>query len=211
LCIQCTFWLHRFTLSSPIHNVTTVTSLASWSETSTRHPAKPATSPRAPASEAGIADCTRCVSCGLATNSTLKADKRGAPFAWATGRPVSAADVRGEGIATFFERLGYCTGLATVPPWIWPTLLRGEAHSHPFRAGSNAPIGAHGDRRRIPIDEGRPSLQRSHNGIVGLTPISFQLARMNRMIHCPEADAKIYSTAKNSRPSWNSFRSTKRT
>jgi hypothetical protein len=89
----------------------------------------------------------------LATNSMLKADKRGTPFAWARGRPVFAAEVRGKGNAIFFERLGCCTGLTTVPPWIWPTLERREAHPHPFRAGLNAPIGAHGDRGRFPIDE----------------------------------------------------------
>src|SRR5713101_8164566 len=36
---------------------------------------------------------------------------------------------------------------------IWPTLGRREAHPHPFRAGQDAPTGAHGDRGRFPTDK----------------------------------------------------------
>jgi len=35
----------------------------------------------------------------------------------------------------------------------WPNLGRREAHPGPFRAGQDAPTGAHGDRGRFPTDK----------------------------------------------------------
>jgi RNA polymerase sigma-70 factor (ECF subfamily) len=56
----------------------------------------------------------------------------------------------------------------------WPTLGRREAHPRPFRAGQNAPTGAHGDRGRFPTDKDSRAYGGSYAQVVRLPLVPFQ-------------------------------------
>src|SRR5229473_5367952 len=111
---------------------------------------------------------------------------------------------------TLFVISGYRAGLAKVPPMYWPTLGRREAHPRAFRAGQDAPTGAHGDRGRFPTDKDSRanwgSLRTSSafaSDSVTNDCVSTLPGRKHKC-HCPQKEAKLYSCTNGSRLAWSS-------
>src|SRR6267154_3869630 len=76
----------------------------------------------------------------------------------------------------------------------WPTLARGEAHSRPFRAGRNAPTGAHGDRGGFPTNKDSPSITGgSYNRVVRLPPIPFHRSVNETQVSLPTEGCGRYT------------------
>ncbi len=77
---------------------------------------------------------------------------------------------------------------------IWPTLGRREAHPSLFRAGQNAPTGAHGDRGGFPTDKDSRAYGGSYARVVPPPPIPFQRKADESEVSLPQrgADAILH-------------------
>src|SRR5437016_14081563 len=110
-----------------------------------------------------MANCARCASCGLATNSMLRAVTWELPVAETLGEQDCIAEQFANENATSFAGLECLTVLGTNPPKRLPALERGEAHPCPIRACPCAPTGARGARGRSPRDQGCPNTRAPGN------------------------------------------------